>query len=150
MITYLQAIKLLQRAKIEQERFPVLLERMTEEIEVQQHLSAVYGRERVTTNIGEYTCPAQKALEYAEERRKQAAEDLQKSQDIIVKAMHLLRVLPLHDAARHTLDMHYISGWSFGKIAQLSRKSLSTVKRRHDSALQALKKAIHEKASESP
>lgn len=140
MVTYEQAVRLLQGARNAQKRLPVLLAQLHEESEARQRLTATYGETRVSSNHGVYICPAQKALEYTEEMRKRAEASVLKAVSVMDKAMKLLRLLP--DDTAHVLEMHYISGWSMGKIARLSGVSTKTIKRWHTASLSALEKAI--------
>ena len=149
-MTYRQALFILERAKIAQESLPMLIKQMSEAAEAHQHLTATYGRERVSSTIGEYTCAGQRALEYADERRAEVEKRLTRVLDCISNARKLLRLIINNDDAWHILDMHYISGWSYGKIAKEYKTSISTVKRWRENALQALRGALDNQTKENP
>lgn len=150
MLSFDQAMIILNRAKDAHDHIPVLITQLDEQTEAQQHLTALYGQERVSKSLGVYTCAAQKNLEYAEERKEKAGKRLLQAVEYINEASSLLKLIRDQYKAWCLLDMHYLSGWSITRIAKSYEVAPRTVSRWRDNALQALKDALDAQTEANP
>ena len=79
------------------------------------------------------------------------AEDMQEQcvLDAIIDEAKRFISLASDITSRDLLDMHYMWGWSLGKIAANTNCSIKTIARKRDMALAQLKDALNKKEAEA-
>ena len=143
MDRYTQACMILESAYAHIKNMAHQISQLEELKEIRQHLTPSYGKERVSSSPSNDN-PAQLALERYEERKLEISKRIAESSDIIEKAQKYVAMLG-NTEQRDILDMHYLSGWSFGKIAQKKGCSIRTVSRGHKFAMLRLKGILENK-----
>lgn len=136
-MTYAEAVKILNDAADYAHNQRALCAQINELKTVRQRLTAAYGMERVKSSAV-YLSPAQAALEKQDDTRDALTALLEKGLTAFTQASDIIKQLPTFKH-RSALNMHYCLGMSHKRIADTIGKSLSSARRLHVEALDALR-----------
>lgn len=145
MNRYTHAITLLESAYYTTERLSLYIKRLNEAKEIRQHLASSYGTERVSSSPSNDN-PAQIALERYDELIHNMSCEIARCTKLITDAQNYISLISSPES-RDILSLHYLSGWSFSKIARMKLKkcSVRTIIRKRDSALCELRIKLSQK-----
>lgn len=147
MDRYTYACKVLENAHSCIERMKTYSKQLAEAREVRQHVTSTYGTERVSSSPSNVN-PAQLAIEKYDELIEDISQKITSCIKIIDDAKRFIS-LASDITSRDLLDMHYMWGWSLGKIAANTNCSIKTISRKRDMALAQLKDALNKKEAEA-
>lgn len=138
---------ILERARESAQRVNMLSLRVRENVQVNQRLTAMYGKERVKAG-GTFEDPTLKALIEFEEWEEDFRSELEDAVNALQAGKELVRRLP-HGLHRDVLFNYYCLGWNHARIAKLHGwKSKSSVRRTLQNAFDDLLERIKKEGQE--
>lgn len=127
-MTYSELKQALDRCRASAQRMTMLSQRVRENVQVSQRLTAMYGKERVQSG-GVFEDPTLAAMIRADEWADEFRDELEQATASLNEGKALVARMK-SGPRKDTMINYYVLGWSHGKIARLQNwRSKSSVRR---------------------
>lgn len=117
-MTYIDMKRGLENTRKGVKRVRMLSQRVNENVQVNQRLTAMYGKERVQSGGGEYLDPTLAALIRIDEQTENFRDELDETMASIAIGKELIARMP-KGQSKDLLINYYLMGWNYQKIAKL-------------------------------